>query len=62
VIIRAVLAADGQVRAIRPIRTLPYGLTIKAVSAARQIKFIPATVDGAPVSQAIQLEYNFHVY
>jgi TonB family protein len=62
VVIRAVLAADGQVRAIRPIRTLPYGLTLKAISAARRIKFIPATVNDAPVSQAIQLEYNFNVY
>lgn len=62
VILRAVFAADGQVRAIRPLRMLPNGLTIKAITAARQIKFIPATKDGKPVSQYIQIEYNFNLY
>jgi hypothetical protein len=32
-----------------------------AVKAARQIKFIPATKDGRPVSQFIQIEYNFRI-
>jgi TonB family protein len=62
VILRAVLAADGQVRGIRPIRMLPYGLTMKAVKAARQMNFIPATLNGEPVSQWIQLEYHFNLY
>lgn len=62
VVLRAVFAADGQVRAIRPVRALPDGLTINAVRAARQIKFIPATRDGKPVSQYIQIEYNFNLY
>jgi TonB family protein len=62
VVLRAVFAADGQVRAIRPIRMLPDGLTINAIRAARQIKFIPATRDGQPVSQYIQIEYNFNLY
>lgn len=62
VVLRAVFAADGQVRAIRPIRTLPDGLTIQAIRAARGIKFIPATRNGQPVSQYIQIEYNFNLY
>jgi len=38
------------------------GLTLKAVQAARQIRFIPATVNGQPVSQWVQIEYNFNLY
>jgi len=41
---------------------LPYGLTERAIAAARQIKFTPATKDGRPVSMYIQLEYNFNLY
>lgn len=62
VVLRAVISADGRVRAVRPIKALPYGLTIRAIRAARQIKFIPATRDGIPVSQYIQIEYNFNLY
>jgi hypothetical protein len=41
---------------------LPHGLTEKALSAARNIKFIPAMKDGKYVSMYIQLEYNFNLY
>lgn len=40
----------------------PYGLTEASVRAARKIKFIPATVDGRPVSMFVQLEYHFNLY
>jgi TonB family protein len=62
VVLRAIFAADGKVRAVLPVASLPYGLTLQAIRAARKIKFIPATKDGKPVSQYIQLEYNFNVY
>lgn len=62
VVLRAVFAADGKVRAIRIIKGLPNGLTMAAVKAARAIKFIPATLNGVPVSQYIQMEYYFSVY
>lgn len=62
VVLRAVLASDGYVRQIRPVATLPYGLTWRAILAARRIRFIPATIDGRPVSQYIQIEYNFNLY
>lgn len=32
------------------------------MEAARNIKFIPATKDGKPVSMSMQLEYNFNLY
>jgi TonB family protein len=60
--LRAVLDADGKVKHILVLRRLGHGLTGKAVAAARQIKFKPATLAGQPVSQFVVLEYNFHVY
>ena len=62
VVLRAVLASNGMVTNIVPLKQLPYGLTEKAIAAARQIKFRPATKDGQPVSQYIQIEYNFNIY
>lgn len=62
VVIRAIFAFDGRVRGIRVIKGLPRGLSYNAMSAARQIKFIPATINGKPVSQYIQIEYNFNLY
>ncbi|HEX8291102.1 MAG TPA: TonB family protein [Pyrinomonadaceae bacterium] len=60
--LRAVLGADGTVKHILVLRRLGHGLTEKAVAAARQIKFKPATLAGRPVSQYVVLEYNFNVY
>jgi tetratricopeptide (TPR) repeat protein len=62
VVLRAVFAADGTVKHILVIKGLPYGLTEGSIKAARQITFIPATIDGRPVSTFIQLEYNFNLY
>jgi TonB family protein len=60
--LRAVLASDGQVRHIVVLKGLSYGLTERAMAAARKIKFTPATVNGNPVSQYVVLEYNFNIY
>jgi TonB family protein len=62
VVLRAVLSSDGTVKHILVIRGLPYGLTQEAIQAARKIKFVPATKDGQPVSQFIQIEYGFFTY
>lgn len=62
VILKCVFASDGTVTNIRVIQGLPYGLTEKAIEAARKIKFIPATKDGKNVSMWMQLEYNFNLY
>jgi TonB family protein len=62
VILRAVFSSSGQVTNISARAGLPYGLTERAIAAARQIKFTPATKDGHPVSMYIQLEYNFNLY
>ncbi len=62
VVVRAVLAADGQVKYIMVVSGLPYGLTEEAIKVARRIKFVPAIKDGRPVSQYVQIEYNFNLY
>jgi TonB family protein len=62
VVLRAVFTSGGQVTGIKAVSGLPYGLTERAIAAARQIKFVPATKDGRPVSMYIQLEYNFNLY
>ncbi len=62
VVLRAVFAADGRVKYIFVIKGLDYGLTEACIRAARSIRFIPATIDGRPVSQYVQIEYNFNLY
>ena len=62
VVLRAVFSSGGQVTQIRAVSGLPNGLTERAIAAARQIKFVPATKDGRSVSMWMQLEYNFNLY
>jgi tetratricopeptide (TPR) repeat protein len=62
VVLRAVFAADGRVKYLLLLVGLPYGLSERAIAAARKIKFTPATLDGKPVPTYIQLEYNFHLF
>ena len=62
VALRAVFSAEGEVKHILVTRALSHGLTTQSVRAARQIRFIPAMKDGAPVSTTLQLEYNFNLY
>jgi TonB family protein len=60
--LRAVLHASGSIQSISVVKGLPDGLTEKAISAARQIRFTPAEKDGRTVSQYVVLEYNFNIY
>ena len=60
--LRAVFSSAGEVVQIHAIRSLPFGLTERAIAAARQIKFVPAMKDGRRVSVFMQLEYNFNLY
>jgi TonB family protein len=62
VILRTVFSRTGEVTNIRAAQSLPFGLTEKAIAAARQIRFHPATKDGHPVNVYVQLEYNFSIY
>src|ERR1051325_4995462 len=62
VVLKVVFASSGTVTNIRTVSGLPFGLTERAIAAARQIKFEPATKDGHKVSMWMQLEYNFNLY
>jgi TonB family protein len=62
VTLRVVFSSSGEVVQIRATRTLPFGLTERAIAAARQIRFIPAVKGGHAVSVHMQLEYNFNLY
>lgn len=62
VVLSVIFSESGEVTSIRAIRVLPDGLTEKAITAARQIRFVPAMRDGRPVSVYMQLEYNFNLY
>lgn len=62
VLLRAVFASSGEVVSIEALNKLPFGLTEKAIAAARAIKFVPAMKDGRPVSVYMNLEYNFNLY
>jgi len=62
VVLRVVFSSSGEVVQIRAVHTLPFGLTERAIAAARQIQFVPAMKGGQPVSVSMQLEYNFNLY
>jgi hypothetical protein len=57
--LRLLLGADGRVKLIEPLDRLPYGLTEEAIRAAEDIKFTPATRDGAPVDMWAYVEQDF---
>jgi TonB family protein len=62
VVLKVVFFSDGSVGKINTIADLPYGLTEKAIEAAKKIKFIPAMKEGKFVSMWMQLEYYFNLY
>ena len=62
VVLRGILSSSGALENITVLRDLPAGLTERAITAARKIRFIPAMKDGQFVSMWIQLEYNFNLY
>lgn len=62
VIMRCVFSRNGEITNLMVTQALGYGLTSKAVEAARKIKFVPATKEGRQVSMFMQLQYNFNLY
>lgn len=59
VVLRITLGADGTVRDVETITSLPDGLTEQARRAAREIQFKPATRDGSPVDEVKTITYSF---
>lgn len=62
VVLRLLFLPSGKVTNIRVVSGLPYGLSERAVEAAKKIKFTPAMIDGRPVERDMQVEYNFNLY
>jgi TonB family protein len=59
VVLNVLLTSYGVVSVISVERAMPYGLTEKAVEAARRIRFTPAEKDGRAVAQLATVEYDF---
>lgn len=57
--LRLVLAADGTVKYVFPIKSLPHGLADAAMAAASRIQFDPGIRHGKPASQFVTLVYEF---
>jgi len=57
--LRVVLASDGTVKNVFPIKSLSHGLTESAMKAARQIRFEPAIRNGKPASEFMTFVYEF---
>jgi TonB family protein len=62
VILKCVFAANGEVTNIKVIKGMPWGLTEKAIEAAKKVRFIPARKDGQFVSVRMEITYNFGLY
>lgn len=62
VTLRVTFLASGGIGSITTIKGLPYGLTEKAIDAARQIKFEPEHVDGAPRTTSRPVTFTFNIY
>ena len=58
-LLRVLLAETGEVTRIRVVQGLPFGLTERAIAAARQLKFEPAELEGKKVAYPVALVYNF---
>src|SRR5688572_2320159 len=59
VVLSAVLCRSGRVTDIHVIEGLPFGVTERAVVAARQTKFTPAEKDGQAASVTTRFEFKF---
>ena len=62
VVLNVIFRTEGSISDIKVVKGLPYGLTEKAIDAARKIRFEPAIKDGQPVHVRGNLEFTFHLY
>jgi len=61
VVLKVELSANGRGGRIRVVKRLPAGLTENAIKAVCKLQFKPATKDGQPVSQWVDVEYVFRL-
>jgi len=62
VMLRVTLLANGTIGRIALTKSLDQDLDRQAFAAAKQIKFIPAEMDGKPVDTTVQVSYSFSIY
>lgn len=62
IVLQCTLNANGTITRIRVVTGLPYGLTERAIAAARGLKFIPAMKEGKYVSVSTRLVYTFDLF
>lgn len=60
--VRVTFSASGQVTGVSAVSSLPFGLTEKAIAAARQIQFVPAKRNGVATAVTKTIEYRFTMY
>jgi TonB family protein len=60
--LRVTFSASGQITGVSTLSGLPYGLTEKAIAAARQMTFVPKKENGRPVSVSRPVEFRFTMY
>ena len=61
VLVRVLVGIDGTVKKVVVTRGLPDGLSEKAIEAAYQLKFKPATKNGQPVASWVNAEVEFNL-
>ena len=57
-----IVTPEGLPKDIKVTQKLQYGLTEKAIEAARKWRFKPATLNGHPVAVQINIQMNFRLY
>jgi TonB family protein len=61
VALNVIFRSDGSISDIKVVKGLPYGLTERAIDAARKVRFEPAIKNGQPVHVRGDLEFAFHL-
>lgn len=61
VLLDVIFTASGEVRVLRVVQGLGYGLDESAVAAAKQVRFRPAQLDGHPVDSTAKLHILFEL-
>lgn len=59
VVLSLLVGVDGNVKDVKVVEGLPYGLTEQATAAASKMRFKPATKDGQPVERWINITMDF---
>ena len=62
VLLRVTFLSNGSIGSVTPIKRLPYGLTEKAIQAARKIRFKPAMRNGKPYTVVKRVQYTFTIH